>query len=166
MILAFDTYYRATDAKTICIAFTDWESDHADTVYTDIYDIRSSYIPGSFYKRELPCILHLFNEKISEIPETIIVDGFVYLDDDDKPGLGARLYIALDRKVPVVGVAKTNFATIINNKRAVYRGRSRRPLFVTAAGMPLDTAAKNVKSMSGNFRIPLLLNQLDRLSRK
>ena len=95
----------------------------------------------------------------------IVVDGVVVLDDAGKPGLGGRLYEYLDQKIPVIGVAKTNFAQNVANKRAVVRGESTRPLFVTALGMDLDTAADLIKSMHGEFRMPSLLKELDRLTK-
>ncbi|MDZ4683419.1 MAG: hypothetical protein SH848_09100 [Saprospiraceae bacterium] len=95
----------------------------------------------------------------------IIVHGFVVLDAADKPGLGGRLYEYLDKKIPIIGVAKTNFAQNITNKRAVVRGQSSKPLFVTALEMDLDTAADLTKNMHGNYRMPTILKELDRLTK-
>jgi deoxyinosine 3'endonuclease (endonuclease V) len=95
----------------------------------------------------------------------IVVDGFVVLDDAGKPGLGGRLYEYLDQKIPVIGVAKTNFAQNIVTKRAVVRGQSSKPLFVTALGMDIGTAADHVKNMHGDYRMPTLLTALDRLTK-
>jgi len=109
----------------------------------------------------LPCVLSLLDKLNLEHVEAIVIDGFVYLDDEGKLGLGGHLYEALDGKIPIVGVAKTNFATIEKEKRVLLRGESVRPLFVTAIGMDLDEALKAVASMHGAFRIPTLLKQLD-----
>jgi deoxyribonuclease V len=47
----------------------------------------------------------------------------------------------------------------------VMRGGARRPLFVTAAGMNVDTAAAHILNMHGAHRIPSILKRVDRLCR-
>ena len=47
----------------------------------------------------------------------------------------------------------------------VFRGRSSRPLYVTAAGMTVTEAAAVVSEMAGQFRIPGALKLADRLAR-
>jgi len=47
----------------------------------------------------------------------------------------------------------------------VLRGDSRRPLYVTAAGLDPAAAALHVRSMHGPFRIPTLLKRVDQLCR-
>lgn len=165
MILAFDTYYWEDKAKTVCIAFEHWDST-SYTVYTEALSGIAEYTPGEFYKRELPCILSLLRQVDLVAVDYIIVDGFVYLDDNHKPGLGARLYDGLDCKVPVIGVAKTNFATIEQLKKELYRGTSIRPLYITAAGIDLEDALKKIRHMAGNYRIPDLLKKLDTLTKE
>ena len=54
----------------------------------------------------------------------------------------------LVNKVPVIGVAKSMFRGA-TNAEAVLRGRSRRPLYVTAAGMDPVIAARNIQGMHG-----------------
>ena len=98
--------------------------------------------------------------------EAIIIDGFVYLDDKEKLGLGGHLYKELDSKIPVIGVAKTNFATIEINKRELLRGKSSNPLYITAIGINLDKAAELINSMSGPNRIPTTLKKLDTLTKE
>lgn len=165
VILAFDTYYADNTAKTVCIAFSDWQQETPSAVYTETLNEVADYVPGEFYKRELPCMLSLLKQiDLSEV-EAIVVDGFVFLDDDQKPGLGAKLHESLEGKIPVVGVAKTNFATIASMKRSVFRGESMRPVYVTAIGTDVDAAAELVKNMHGDFRIPTLLKELDRLTK-
>lgn len=166
MILAFDTYYYENNAKTVCVSLEDWPAPASSSVFSEILEGVEEYIPGAFYKRELPCILSLLEKIPSGAVKAIVVDGFVYLDDDQKPGLGKYLYDALEQKIPVVGVAKTNFATIERNKKTVLRGQSARPLYVTAVGMDLEEAAAKVESMSGTYRIPDVLKQLDQLTKE
>lgn len=166
MILAFDTYYYGDKAKTVCLAFDRWDAEQAQEVHTGFMEQVADYTPGEFYKRELPCILDLLGKLPYQETEAIIVDGFVFLDDDDKPGLGAHLYQALDQKIPVIGIAKTNFASLERNKIAVLRGESAKPLYITAIGMDAQQAAEQVTQMAGGYRFPSLLKQLDQLTKE
>lgn len=114
----------------------------------------------------MPCILSLLDKIDLNNIEAIVVDGFVYLDDEKKHGLGGRLYEKLDNKIPIIGVAKTNFAAIEKHKLALLRGDSKKPLYITAIGIELDDAFEKVASMAGEFRFPTLLKELDRLTKE
>ena len=70
----------------------------------------------------------------------------------------------LGRAVPVIGVAKTRFAGA-TVAREVCRGMSNTPLFVTAAGLAVEAAARNIQAMHGQFRLPTLLKRVDQLCR-
>lgn len=167
MILAFDTYYdNAGKAKTVCLAFDRWEAEAPLQIHTAYLDHVAEYTPGEFYKRELPCILDLFHRLPYADVEAIVVDGFVYLDDERKPGLGAHLYQALHERIPVIGVAKTNFASIDQLKKPVLRGESQKPLYVTAIDMDIHTAAQYIQRMAGDYRLPTLLKQLDQQTKE
>lgn len=166
MILAFDTYYFDSKAKTICLEFEQWKESENFKVHTEIIENVEEYIPGEFYRRELPCIISLLNQIDLKNIEAIIVDGFVYLDDDKKYGLGGYLYEKLNKQIPIIGVAKTNFASIEKDKKALLRGDSIKPLFITAIGIDLEEAFQKVQSMAGEFRIPTLLKELDRLTKE
>jgi deoxyribonuclease V len=166
MILAFDTYYYDNKAKTICLEFAEWNESENFKIYTEIIDNVEEYIPGEFYKRELPCIISLLNQIDLKKVEAIIVDGFVYLDDENKFGLGGYLYEKLNQRIPVIGVAKTNFATIEENKKSLLRGKSKKPLFITSIGIELEDAVQKIESMNGEYRIPTLLKELDRLTKE
>lgn len=166
MILAFDTYYYDNKAKTVCLEFTEWNQEKDFKVHTEIIDNVSEYIPGEFYKRELPCIFSLLNKIVLKEDTIIIVDGFVYLDDDKKYGLGGHLYEKLNKKIPIIGVAKTNFASIEKDKKPLFRGDSKKPLFVTSIGIDLEDAFQKIESMAGEFRIPTLLKEMDRLTKE
>lgn len=161
MILAFDTYYHAEQAKTVCIAFPNWTDAVPVQVYAELTPVESEYEPGAFYKRELPCILSLLAKIDLSGVEAIVVDGYVVLDDAGKLGLGGYLFEAFERKIPVIGVAKTNFAQNEHSKIALLRGSSERPLFITAMGVDLETAAGYIRQMHGEFRMPTLLRFLD-----
>ncbi len=165
MILAFDTYYFEDKAKTVAIEFSDWTAESVTQVYEETITGIDEYTPGEFYKRELPCILSLLKQIDLSTCKTIIVDGFVVLDDENKIGLGGYLYNRLNNEIPIIGVAKNDFIKIQTNKRAVYRGESKKPLFITAKGIDLDVAANCIKHMHGPYRFPDLLKQVDALGR-
>lgn len=161
MKLAFDVQYFEDYAKSVAICFKEWSDEKPDRIIEKKIDDVADYVPGEFYKRELPCILSILNDlNVSDI-ELIIVDGYVHLDDDGKPGLGAHLYEALDQKLPIIGVAKSSFQKNKNNMLELLRGESRKPLYITAAGMTKQEARDKIQSMHGNFRMPTLLQILD-----
>lgn len=166
MILAFDTYYFNNKAKTVSICFDDWSDEENYKVETEIIENSEEYQSGEFYKRELPCILSLLNKIKTQNVTTIIIDGFVYLDDNQRLGLGGHLYLQLQGKIPIIGVAKTNFATLEKNKRQLLRGSSMKPLYITSIGIDLDYAPELIKNMKGNNRIPTLLKTLDTLTKE
>ena len=86
----------------------------------------------------------------------------VDLDQAGRPGLGARVHA--ESSIPVMGVAKSAFRTATHAAQVV-RGRSARPLYITAAGMPVADAARLVGEMAGTFRLPDALKLVDRLAR-
>ncbi len=122
-----------------------------------------AYEPGAFHKRELPLLLSIISEFDQPI-ETIVIDGYVWLDANGKPGLGAHLFASLGRLTPVIGVAKTRYR---NDTWSipVLRGASQRPLFVTSAGIQTNKAAECVRRMHGDHRIPTILTLVDRAAR-
>jgi deoxyribonuclease V len=118
------------------------------------------YEPGSFFRRELPATRAVLDGV--EGLDLLIVDGYVDLDPDGRPGLGARLHEEMG--VPVIGVAKTAFRSA-THAATVHRGTATRPLYVTAAGLSVENAAELVATMAGPFRLPDALRRVDRLSR-
>jgi deoxyribonuclease V len=118
------------------------------------------YRPGRFYERELPALRGVL--ATAGPLDLLIVDGYVDLDPDGRPGLGAHVHH--EWGMPVVGVAKTAFRTA-THAVAVRRGSATRPLFVTAAGMPTTDAAALVVAMAGAHRIPAALRRVDALAR-
>jgi len=165
MKLAFDSYYYENKAKTVCIQFDNWIDSVPLKIYSEIINSVEEYEAGAFYKRELPCILSLLKNISIENLNTIVVDSFVVLDDFGKIGLGGYLYEYLNKSVPVIGVAKTNFAQNRFSKREIYRGQSKKPLYITALGVDLDLASEYIKSMVGEYRIPTLFKQLDAMTK-
>jgi deoxyribonuclease V len=162
MIAALDVRYDEDPltGQAAAVIFERWDDAAPLAEYTATFDGIAPYVPGQFFKRELPCLLAVLG-KISEPLDQIIVDGFVALGD--KPGLGMHLWEALDRTLAVIGVAKSHFrfATPIE----VIRGSSKRPLYVTAAGIDPSAAAEAIHRMHGTHRIPTLLKRVDRLTK-
>lgn len=119
------------------------------------------YQPGEFFRRELPPLRAVLAVVLPDV-ELLIIDGYVDLDPDGKPGLGA--YAHREFGVPVIGVAKSRFATA-THAIPVVRGQARKPLFVTAAGLPPVHAAALVRAMAGRYRLPDALRRVDQLAR-
>ena len=162
MIACVDVDYREKGAVAACVLFRAWTDEVPAAEHVCHLEHVEPYQPGQFYKRELPCLLAV----LAMVPplETVIVDGYVWLADESQPGLGGHLYEALGKSVPVVGVAKTCFASA----RAACQccaATVGKPLFVTAAGAAVEDAARLVQAMHGDFRIPTLLKRVDQLCR-
>ncbi len=148
-------------ARAAAVVFEDWTSvTPLEEVTVNVLEV-AEYVPGEFYRRELPCLLAVL-EKLSNPPEIAVVDGYVWLEDG-KPGLGAKLFEALEGRVKVVGVAKTRYAG--GQALEVLRGSSKTPLWVGAAGMDALEAAEKVRRMHGPHRLPTLLTRVDHLCR-
>lgn len=165
MILALDVHYREQKAKSVGVLFN-WNDIEPQNIIVDYYEDIEEYIPGQFFKRELPCLLNVIKQINLQNIEAIIIDGYVYVDNDFTFGLGGILWEKLNKQVPVIGVAKTSF---FKNKETVielFRGESNKPLYISAIGTELKTAAELIKNMKGDFRMPSLLKQLDTITKE
>ncbi len=162
MIACLDVAYRNAVAYAAGITFRDWTDSSPLEERVKLVRGVQAYQPGQFFRCELPCLLAVLPE-LAPV-EVVVVDGYVWLGSTDKPGLGAHLYQALGGRAVVVGIAKRRFKGT-EAACEVFRGRSRRPLFVTAVGLSQDCAAEHVRSMHGSYRIPTLLKRVDDLSR-
>lgn len=165
MNLITDVHYHANGAQAAGILF-EWESDKIYGEFTVAIDQVEEYEPGMFYRRELPCLTSLIQEVPLQEISHIIIDGFVFLNDEEEPGLGKRLYDYLNKKIPVIGIAKTGYHGIVKNVKEVNRGISVKPLFVTSVGIDLAKAASMVQTMHGANRLPTMVSLVDQLSRK
>jgi len=94
----------------------------------------------------------------------VVIDGYVWLGEPNHYGLGLYLYDALYKKVPIIGVAKNRFKDT-PKECELFRGSSKKPLFITSVGVDLESAKKFIESMYGDYRIPKLLKKVDNLSR-
>jgi len=162
--LAVDVHYLP-DGRAVAagVAFADWRSDVIARTEVVCLGRAEPYVPGQFFKRELPHLLELM-DRFREPPATIVIDGYVTLGGDQRDGLGARLFSALRGQVPVIGVAKTRFVGT-PAETEVLRGKSKRPLYVTSRGIALETAKGLIRDMHGRDRLPTLLTAVDRACR-
>lgn len=161
MIAIFDVDYRGEGAVAACVVVARWDAAVPEAEHTARIDHVAEYVPGRFFERELPCLLAVI-ECLPRRPDVVVVDAYVWLDGG-RPGLGARLYEALGGAIPTVGVAKTAFRGA--PAAEVFRGRSGRPLLVTAVSMDPSEAAERVRTMHGEHRVPTLIARVDRLAR-
>lgn len=164
MILAVDVHYAGDVwARVAGVVFREWGDRSAAHEAVAVVEGIEPYVPGAFYRRELPCIRALLGT-LDERPNIVVVDGYVDVGPG-RPGLGRHLFDAmtLGGSVVVVGVAKTAFAGAPAVE--VRRGRSEKPLFVTSAGLDPAAAAREVARMAGRHRIPTLLQRVDQLAR-
>jgi deoxyribonuclease V len=160
---AVDVDYRASETVAAAVVFAAWD-DPAPTIEQTVRLARAApYRPGAFWLRELPGLLAVI-AALPVVPTCVLVDAYVWLPPDAKPGLGARLHDALGHGTAIVGIAKNPLA---GDALAipVLRGASKRPLFVTAAGLDAADAAAGVRRMHGVYRVPTLLRRVDRLGR-
>jgi deoxyribonuclease V len=151
MILAVDVQYSKNNAVAGGVVFEHWQDEREQKEFVSLIKGVAGYEPGKFFKRELPCILKLIAEHHLQ-PDCIVIDGFVFLDD------------ALYGKVLVIGVAKKRYQNI-DSKYEIYRGSSRKPLFVTAIGIDIEQAKRNILAMHGKFRLPTLIKRVDQICR-
>ena len=163
MILAIDVQYVGDQGFISAVSFDDWDAMQPSNEYNTVLGEIADYEPGSFYKRELPCIVALLDE-YSLSPDIIVVDGYVTLNEQETPGLGLHLYNAIGGRSQVIGVAKRSFLGVSDNTK-IYRGTSNNPLFVTSVGIDLEEAKCNILTMHGKNRIPILLKRVDRMCR-
>jgi deoxyribonuclease V len=158
---AADVYYPASGGATAALVLAGEPTFARLLAERTVHQEEARpYRPGAFFERELPPLRAVL--AAAGRLDLLIVDGYVTLDPHGRPGLGSHVHA--DQAIPVIGVAKTRFAGA-THAIEVYRGNSRRPLLVTAAGMPPAAAADLVQTMAGGHRIPDALTRVDRLSR-
>ena len=163
MNLAIDVHYHNEVATVAGLTFADWQACKPNqTIVTQVTTF-GDYEPGQFYKRELPCMLALL-AKVDPLPNCIVIDGYVFLGKEQKPGLGKYLHEVLEGKAIVIGVAKNRFkGTPVEAE--LLRGESKRPLYITAIGIDQTQAKQHIREMCGTYRLPKLLKAVDQLCR-
>jgi deoxyribonuclease V len=158
---AVDVHYPASGGARAALVLS------GDRAYSEIIAQKTvfvpqaaPYVPGQFFQRELPPLRAVL-AGVTGI-ELLVIDGYVDLAPDGRPGLGAHVHAEFG--VPVIGVAKTPYAAA-THAVLVVRGHAIRPLYVTAAGLSAATAAEIIRAMSGEFRMPDALRRVDALAR-
>lgn len=169
--LCLDTFYNETTGKAFTVGMVfDLSSPDPLEVITSESNTESAYIPGEFYKRELPPILNLLEsygwEKLVETVDLIIVDGFYDLWDN-KPGLGHRLHDWLIQEkgidLEIMGVAKSKPKDGETFATKVIRGQhhTTNPLWTNGSN-PSRDYGKLLYDLPGEYRLPDILTKLDR----
>jgi len=164
MIYALDVDYNENkNAVVACVGLKNWNDTQADYIKKDFIEPILPYESGSFYKRELPCLLKGL-ENLNDI-DYVIVDGYVWLDEPNHWGLGMYLYEALGKNIPIIGVAKNKFGNT-PKECELLRGESQKPLYITSVNISLENAKTFITQMSGKYRFPTLLKEVDKLCRQ
>jgi deoxyribonuclease V len=158
---AVDVHYPADGGARAALVVAD------DARFASIVEERTAwrpdvapYTPGAFFTRELPALRGVLPAPVDV--DLLIVDGYVDLDPDGRPGLGAHVHTEF--AVPVIGVAKSIFRTA-THAVALHRGSATRPLYVTAIGIEMDRAVALIAGMAGRYRLPDALRRVDALAR-
>ncbi len=97
--------YSDTGAIAAAVTIRDWADATPLATYSVTIPKVEEYVPGEFYKRELPCIQAVLAQ-LPSTPDTLVIDGYVWLDDQGKKGLGARLYDDLDARIQLSELPK------------------------------------------------------------
>lgn len=158
-----DVHYKDQTACAAAIVFDDWSVHTPIAGYSTAVIINSNYEPGQFYRRELKPLLAVI-ELIAEPIRLFIIDAYCYLFADRDPGLGTYLHDALNKEATIIGVAKNRYKES-DHAEELFRGGSKRALFITSIGMPKKVAASRIASMPGGFRIPTIIKAADQLAR-
>ena len=121
MIALLDVHYKEEEANAAAVVIDRWSTDRPFREYRLLIPEVAPYEPGSFYKREMPCLIQLL-ATIEEEIDCLVIDGFVWLDAEKKPGLGAHLSNYYRGHIPVIGVAKTPYGEPHKLCELLYRG--------------------------------------------
>jgi len=164
MKIVLDVAYHHCHAVAGLVRFREWDSDRPVSWRTIVCPAPGPYVPGEFYRRELPCLIRAL-ESIPPDYSHVLIDGYVHLRRPRFKGLGGYLYEYLAGRAVVIGVAKSPLA-LARDFVPVLRGQSRRPLFVSAMGTDLETTAAVVANMHGRHRLPTMIKLADSLARR
>ncbi|UCD31718.1 MAG: hypothetical protein JSW04_03130 [Desulfobacterales bacterium] len=164
MKAALDVHYAKGKAYAACIVFNTWLDNEPTEIFEAVVPFSARYRSGRFYERELPCLLSVLNQTKHRY-STIVIDGFVHLKVSVGKGLGAHLYESLPYSSVVIGVAKSR-SKAADCFIPIFRGRSKKPLYISSAGCDVEKAAKSILRMHGPNRIPTLLLLADQHARR
>ena len=65
----------------------------------------------------------------------------------------------------MIGIGKNKYEGCKVPETEVYRGDSKKPLYVTCKGIPLAEAKEMVEKMAGEYRLPYLVKYADSKAR-
>lgn len=164
MIAVLDVACRDQVAVVGMVLFRDWDSAIPSYTGRFLCTTPAAYIPGAFYRRDLPCLIKALASTKHDYTH-VLIDGYVHLRDQARKGSGRHLYEHLADSATVIGVAK-NPLVVAEDYIQVCRGRSRKPLFISAVGMDTVAAAECIVRMAGGSRILTMIKLADRLSRQ
>lgn len=171
MILFIDVKYTDNGYKT-CGVITDsfYDKEPKKILTLKSNKPAADYIPGEFYKRELPCIIE-FLKYYKLKPEYIVVDGFCINKDNENnihAGLGYKVFTYLRdnvvgfSNVKIIGIAKSAYCTSPEIAWEILRGKSKKPLYMQACGANVkEINNTTIENMYGDYRIPELLKITD-----
>lgn len=165
MVLAVDVHYKQGYAKAVGVLFS-WEDSIPQKIITENIYQAEDYHPGQFYKRELPCIAALLKKVDLSIIKVILVDGHIYVDNNQNFGLGGHLWLFLEKRIPIVGIAKKPLFQNIKTVTKIFRGKSKKPLYVSSIGITESIVIDEINKMKGEYRIPTILKLLDKETKK
>lgn len=163
-ILCLDAAYGPANAAAAGAVIHCWNAGAVEQMLVQRFHGQPrEYEPGKFFRRELPLLMPIISS-VDDPIRAIVIDGYVWLGENGLSGLGGYLFASLNSRIPVIGVAKTPYRNDTWSS-PVLRGESKRPLFVTSAGIEKEDAAECVRRMHGNHRIPTILALVDRAAR-
>lgn len=157
MIVIIDVDYRKNNtAKATGVILNDFSSKEPLAVVNSYIENVEPYESGNFYKRELPCIRALFKEHKLK-PLVTIIDGYCELKGHKT--LGEYVAEELTDKI-VIGIAKNKHIDDEKSEK-VYRGTSKKPLYVTHSHSKESTLGDLIEEMAGKYRIPNMIKRAD-----
>ena len=91
-IALLDAAYARGAAGVACLLADTWTTETPAMAISRYRPCAAAdYVPGQFYKRELPSLRAVIDDLTSR-PSILVIDGYVWVGATDAPGLGAHLF--------------------------------------------------------------------------
>lgn len=164
MVVVIDADYNeeTREGHVAGIVAKDILAEQEEYVVTAIVTEVEDYIPGQFYRRELQSVEAIICQIKLEDIEMIVVDGYADSGTEEH-ALGTYVYEKYN--IPVIGIGKNKYDRCVLENLEVYRGESRKALYVTSKGLDNEQAKTFVKKMAGQYRLPYLVKFADNCAR-
>ncbi len=164
MVVVIDADYNeeTRDGHVAGIVARDILAEKEDAVVTAMVHDIADYVPGQFYKRELQSVEAIIDQLKVEDIDLIVVDGYA---DSGTTEHALGTFVFEKYQIPVIGIGKNKYDRCILTDLEVYRGESKKPLYVTSKGMDNEEAKRLVKNMAGEFRLPYFVKYADNRAR-